>query len=86
MKVFEIDEARRAGLDSRFAPLDSRWVLTGRAYENVKLGDRLLLGGADATVEGIRTYGKGTDSLRKMLTGELLVRWSRVETVFHLTR
>jgi hypothetical protein len=86
MKVFEILEARWAGLDANTTAADPRWVLKGRAHEDVGLGDTLMLGAAKVTVEAIRTYGKESDLLSRMMTGEIVVRWVEEESMFYLTR
>jgi hypothetical protein len=50
------------------------WVVAGRAYEDVKIGD-LLSDSRDKTpclrVVAIESYGRNTDLLSKMMTGSL---------------
>ncbi|SLK00928.1 hypothetical protein SAMN06272721_103198 [Arthrobacter sp. P2b] len=55
---------------------DGHWCVAGRAYLDVNLGDALetsSTGGAKVKVVGIVTYGRGTDLLSGMMTGELIL-------------
>jgi len=50
------------------------WNASGRAYEDVHLGDVLAdtpAGPGQLRVSGISTYGKPTDLLSRMMTGTL---------------
>jgi hypothetical protein len=82
---FQVDEAQWLGLAGGTPP-DPRWLLRGRAYAEVKVGDTFEFGTGKVTVEGIRTYGKEVEALDRMLTGELTVRWVGDEPSLFLSR
>lgn len=84
--VFMVYEARLIGLESKQAQRDPRWLLQGRAYEDVKLGDSVTMGAAEGTVEEMRSYGRPLDVLSKMMTGELVVRWRDSDSPLSLSR
>lgn len=85
MKHFEIVEARWLGLQDD-QPFDSRWVLRGRAYEDIKVGDSFALGGGTVTVDAISTYGHPVESLMSGMTADLTVRWPENKSMLYLSR
>ena len=65
-QVFAVASTAETGPDA--------WSVSGRAYEDVRLGDRLADTPAGPTrlrVVAIFSYGKPTDLLSKMMTGTL---------------
>lgn len=61
---------------------DDVWLVRGRAWEDVRLGDCLAVGASEANdgtprpsfeIVGISTYGREIDELNRMMTGNLLL-------------
>jgi len=86
VNVFAVYEARWLGLDATPPVEERRWLLRGRAHVDVRVGDALSFGGRRVLVDSIRTYGRETDLLSKMMTGELTVRWDGDDAELYLTR
>jgi hypothetical protein len=66
IEAFQVTAARKVG--------PAQWVLSGRAYSDIGIGDRLqsaASGPAEFVVSEIVTYGKVTDLLSKMMTGSI---------------
>jgi len=79
-QVFEVVEVRQLN--------SCKWLLRGRAYEDLKIGDDVLTEGFDAfetaamptfKITAISTYGHEVDELPRMLTGDLTVEGDRGE-------
>lgn len=70
--AFDVVEVRL--LDPKKSPDDQRWLVRGRAWADIHVGDRLVLAGHQAVVESIASYGRECDELNAMVTGEVRLK------------
>ena len=84
--AFAIVNAHELSLRPGELSSDQRWLVRGRALEDVKLGDSFSLGAGRVTVETICSYGKNTDLLSAGMTGDLTVRWAKDKAMLTIVR
>ena len=70
--AFDVVEVRL--LDPKKPPADQLWLVRGRAWVDIHVGDRLLFAGHQAVVEAIASYGRDCDELNAMVTGDVKLK------------
>ncbi len=83
MNVFAVSEARDLG---HGVTTPRTWMLRGRAHADIRVGDVVFFAAVRFVVESIHTYGRATDLLSTMMTGDLVVRLEGDDTEIFLIR